>query len=116
MGFTRRTFVPEGKTVLITAAVVPPTGVQVSTFYPSNDGGQAYRIHNNSTVTVAVGWGVDAATAQTNAAFPIAGTPSLAVVIPPNDVETFTIGKDQFFSASTLASTGSVYVVPGSGF
>lgn len=117
MAFSRRTFVPEGKTILITAAVGPPTGVQISsTVTTSYDTGAVFRIHNNSTVTVAVGWGADAATAQTNAAFPIAGTPSLALVIPPNDVETFTLGKDQFFSASTLASTGSVYITPGSGF
>lgn len=116
MSFSRRTFIPEGNTQVIAAAVSPPTGVQISTAFGGADNGQVYRIHNNGSVTVAVGTGTTAALAQTNAAFPTAGVPSLAIVVPPNDVETFTLGKDQFFSASTLSSTASVYITPGSGY
>ncbi len=108
-------FNPQGKTVVIPAAAVAPTGVQalVDARFDAQSTGQ-YRIINSSANTVFLGVGSTAAIATTNAVAPIAGTPSSAIVLVPGAVEILRFGREVFFSG--LASAAStVYIVQGEG-
>ncbi len=108
-------FAPLGKTVVIPAAAVAPTGVQalVDARFDAQGTGQ-YRIINSSANTVFLGYGPTAAIATANAVAPVAGTPSSAIVLVPNAVEVLRFGRASFFSG--LASAAStVYIVQGEG-
>ena len=108
-------FAPLGKTVLVPAAAVAPTGVQalVASKFDAQGTGQ-YRIINSSTNIVYLGVGQTAAAATANAVAPIAGNPSPAIVLAPGAVEVLRFGRVAFFSGlATAAST--VYIVQGEG-
>ena len=105
-------FTPQGKTVLITAAVSPPSGVQVPAFQTTIQSSQ-FRIKNSAAADVAIGWGIDATTAQTNAAIP--GSSSQCVMLGSGQTEVLTFPPGTFFSAAIGASTGAVYIVVGDG-
>jgi hypothetical protein len=106
-------FNPQGKTVVVEAAAVAPTGVQVPVANGQPAAGQ-YRVVNSGTSTVFLGVGATAATAQANAVAPVAGTPSEAIVLVPGAVEILRFGAETFFSGlSSVAAT--VYITPGQG-
>ena len=108
-------FAPQGKTVLIPAAAVAPTGVQalVNSVLDAQATGQ-YRIVNSSNNIVFLGVGSTAAIATANAVAPVAGTPSSAIVLLPGAIEILRFGRASFFSG--LASADStVYIVQGEG-
>lgn len=108
-------FAPQGKTVVVAAAGTAPAGVQapVETRFNATGVGQ-YRIINNSNNTVFLGVGSTATEATANAVAPVAGTPSLAIVLVPGAVEILRFSRLAYFSG--LASSAStVYIVPGEG-
>lgn len=108
-------FAPQGKTVLIPADAVAPTGVQapVNSVLDAQATGQ-YRIVNSSDNIVFLGVGSTAAIATANAVAPVAGTPSSAVVLLPGAIEILRFGRLSFFSG--LASgASSVFIVQGEG-
>jgi hypothetical protein len=105
-------FTPQGNTVLITAAVSPPTGVQVPSFKAATQSTQ-YRIKSSATADVAIGWGADATTAQTNAAIP--GSAAQCLMLGAGQTEVFSFPPGTFFSAAIGAATGAVYITVGDG-
>lgn len=105
-------FLPQGNTVLITAAVSPPVGVQVPAFQAAIQSTQ-YRIKNSGTADVAIGWGATAALAQTNAAIP--GAASQSVLLGAGQTEIFTFPPGTFFSAAVGAATAAIYIMVGDG-
>lgn len=105
-------FLPQGNTILVTAAVSPPSGVQVPAFQSSIQPTQ-FRIKNSGTADVAIGWGATAALAQTNAAIP--GAASQSVLLGAGQTEVFTFPPGTFFSATIGAATAPVYFTPGDG-
>jgi len=106
-------FAPQGNTVLITAAVSPPTGVQAPTFGTNTLNAQQFRIKNSATADVAIGYGATASAATTNAAIP--GAASQSVIVGAGQTEVFTFPPASFFSAAIGAATGAVYITPGDG-
>ena len=108
-------FAPLGNTVLIPAAAVAPTGVQVpvKSVLDAQATGQ-YRIVNSSVNTVFLGVGSTAAIATANAVAPVAGTPSAAIVLLPGAIEILRFGRLSFFSGLAAAAS-SVFIVQGEG-
>lgn len=112
-GFSVRAFNPTGPTVDISGATVAPSGLQVKSVGAGP--AEQYRVFNSGSVTVHVAFGVDAATAQTNAAIPTAGVPKNSIPIPALGVEVISALEDCFWSAITGSSTAEVYITPGKG-
>lgn len=103
-------FTPMGNTVTFTAAASAPTPVQaVSTTI----GGTQYRIINDGTVTVFMGWGDTAAAATANAT--IVTTTGRAFPLLAGTDEILTFNANQYFTAITASGTANVYVTPGDG-
>jgi len=108
-------FAPQGETVVVAAAVVPPTGVQAPVYdkFDAQGMGQ-YRIVNSSANTVFLGVGATAALATANAVAPVAGNPSPAIVLVPGAVEILRFNRTVYFSGAA-SSASTVYIVPGEG-
>jgi hypothetical protein len=108
-------FSPLGNTILVAADVAAPTGIQapVDLVFSAQSTGQ-YRIVNSGNDTVFLGTGPTAALAATNAAAPIAGTPSPAIVLLSGAVEILRFNAGTFFSG-TAAAANSVFITPGQG-
>jgi len=103
-------FTKMGNTVTFLAATNAPTPVQaVSTTL----GGNQYRIINNGSVTVFLGYGVDAANATASAVAVTTTGPSFPLL--PGTDEILTFVPNAYFTAATLAGTANVYVTPGDG-
>lgn len=103
-------FTKMGNTVAFTAATTAPTAVQaVSTSL----GGNQYRIINAGTVTVFLGYGVDAATA--NAAAAVVSTTGQAFPLLPSTDEILTFVPNAYFTGVTSTSNATVYITPGDG-
>lgn len=108
-------FAPLGETVVVAAAVVPPTGIQApvyAKFDPQNAG--QFRFINAGNTTVFLGTGSTAAEATANAVAPVAGNPSPAIVLLPNAVEILRFNQTTFFSGLSSAAA-TVYITPGQG-
>lgn len=105
-------FNPQGKTVVVAAAVAP-LGVQASVDIQLNAYGQ-YRIVNNGTVIVHLGVGSTAAEAQTNAVAAVSGTSANRIPIVPGAVEVMSFPVNAFFSGVAASST-TLYITPGLG-
>lgn len=105
-------FAQQGNTVLITAAVSPPVGVQVPAFQTNVQPTQ-FRIKNSGSADVAIGWGATAALAQANAVIP--GAASQSLLLGAGGIEVFTFPPGTFFSAAIGAATAPVYITPGDG-
>ena len=108
-------FSPKGKTIVVAATTVAPTGIQApvhSRLDPQNSG--QYRITNSGSVTVFLGTGPTAADATANAVAPIAGTPSAAIVLLAGSTQILRFNTDVYFSGLS-ASAATVYITPGQG-
>lgn len=104
-------FKPGGNTSVIASAASPPTAIQLG---GPGAGDMTVMFFNSGTVTVFIAWGPSAAAAATNAAIPIAGTPSGTLPVPAGTVETFTMPANQYYTGiSSQACT--VYATPGNG-
>ena len=99
-----------GNTVAFVAATTAPTAVQAVS---STLGGNQYRIINSGTVTVFLGYGVDADTANTNAAVVTTSGPSFPLL--PGTDEILTFIPNAYFTGITSSGSASVYITPGDG-
>lgn len=112
---SQRAFNPSGKTVVLAGATTSPAGIQA----PSSGtlSTNQFRFYNAGAVLVHIAAGVDADTAQTNAAIPTGSGANSKLSFPlhPGAEKVMTFPKDSYFSAITPSSTASVYVTPGEG-
>lgn len=107
---TAAAFTPSGNTVVFTANVAAPTAVQALS---STLGGNQYRILNSGTVTVFLGIGVDAATANTNAQVVTGNAASIPLLAGTDEILTFV--PNAYFTGITSSGTANVYITPGDG-
>lgn len=108
-------FNPQGRTVVVTADVVAPSGTQCPVYERFDDAAAGeYRIFNSSANAVHLGVGPTAAAAQANAVAATAGNPAAGVPIKAGEtfIMRFQIGA-YFSCVATGAST--VYITPGTG-
>lgn len=103
-------FTKTGNTVTFLAATTAPTAVQCVS---STLGGNQYRIINAGTVTVFLGYGTDAATANTAAA--VVSTTGQSFPLLPNTDEILTFVPNAYFTGVTSTSNATVYITPGDG-
>jgi hypothetical protein len=107
-------FIQNGATQLFLAAVTPPTGLQVlptftAGFRPRNQ----FRLVNAGSNTAFLGAGPTAAIAAANAAVVTANGNAIPLI--SGAVEVFSFPSDWYFTASTAASTSTIYITPGEG-
>lgn len=108
-------FNPQGKTVVVAAAVAPPLGVQapVDQRFNAQETGQV-RVVNAGTATVHLGVGPTAAEAQANAVAAVAGNPAPSIPLVAGAVEVLRFPAGWYFSGVAGAAT-TVYLTPGEG-
>jgi hypothetical protein len=108
-------FNPQGKTVVVAAAAVAPTGVQapVDQRFSAQETGQV-RVVNASANLVHIGVGPTAAAAQANAVAATAGNPASGVPLPSGAVEVLRFPAGWYFSG-VAGSASAVYLTPGEG-
>lgn len=103
-------FTPTGNTVVFTAAATAPTPVQaVSTTL----GGNQYRVLNAGSVTVFMGIGTTAATANSAAVAVTTTAESIPLLAGTDEILTFT--PNAYFTGVTSSSSAVVYITPGDG-
>lgn len=103
-------FTPTGNTVVFTAAATAPTPVQaVSTTL----GGNQYRVLNAGSVTVFMGVGTTAATANSAAVAVTTTAESIPLLAGTDEILTFT--PNAYFTGVTSSSSAVVYITPGDG-
>jgi hypothetical protein len=107
-------FQPLGPSHLIVADNPAPNPVQISVDAGSTGYGQ-YRIINNSTETVFLGVGANAAQATARAAAIAALTPTKTIVLVPGAVEILRFNGDAFFTAFSSTGAADIYITPGQG-
>jgi len=100
-------FATMGNTVTFTAATTAPTAVQALS---KTLGGNQYRIINNGTVTVFLGYATSASDAANNAANVATSLPLL-----PSTDEILTFVPNAYFTGQTSSGTAVVYITPGDG-
>lgn len=112
-------FAPRGATLLVTAAVSPPTAAQAPVTTGKAPTGQ-YRVVNAGSVTVFLGVDRVQATALANAA--TISTTGNAIVLLPGAIEILRFSDsdgvaapEMYFSAATASGTAAVYITPGEG-
>lgn len=103
-------FQKTGNTVVFLANTTAPTPVQALS---TTLGGNQYRVINEGTVTVFLGYGVDAATASATATVVTAS--SEAIPLLPGTDEILTFGPNAYFTGITSSGNANVYVTPGDG-
>lgn len=103
-------FTKTGNTVTFTAATSAPTPVQCVS---STLGGNQYRVINNGTVTVFLGYGTTAADAN-SAAVQVTSSQSAFPLLPSTD-EILTFVPNAYFTGVTAAGNAVVYITPGDG-
>ena len=103
-------FTKTGNTVTFTAATSAPTAVQAVS---ATLGGNQYRIINNGTVTVFLGYGATASDAA-NAATVIT-TNGNAFPLLPNTDEILSFVPNAYFTGITSSGTATIYITPGDG-
>ena len=103
-------FTKTGNTVVFTAAATAPTPVQALS---STLGGNQYRIINSGTVTVFLGYGVDASNATSNSV--IVTSSGYAFPLLPGTDEVLTFVPNAYFTGTTSSGTAAVYITPGDG-
>ena len=108
-------FNPQGKTVVVAAAVAPPLGVQapVDQRFNAQETGQV-RIINAGNVIVHLGVGPTAAAAQANAVAATAGNPAAGIPLVAGAVEVLRFPSGWYFSGVAGAAS-TVYITPGEG-
>ena len=103
-------FTKLGNTVAFTANVAAPTPVQaVSTTL----GGNQYRIINNGSVTVFLGYGATASDASNNTA--VVTTSGASFPLLPGTDEILTFVPNAYFTGITASGSAQVYISPGDG-
>lgn len=103
-------FTPMGNTVTFTAATTAPTPVQALS---TTIGGTQYRVINDGTVTVFMGWGDSASAATANAV--VVTTTGRAFPLLAGTDEILTFNANQYFTAITVSGTANIYITPGDG-
>ena len=103
-------FTKTGNTITFTANVAAPTPVQCLS---TTLGGNQYRIINNGTVTVFLGYGQDSANATTNANVVTSSSPSFPLL--PSTDEILTFVPNAYFTGITASGTATIYITPGDG-
>ena len=103
-------FTPMGNTVTFTAATAAPTPVQVLS---TTIGGNQYRIINNGTVIVFLGFGTTSSSANSNAV--IISTTGSSIPILPGTDEILSFVPNAYFTGITSSGTATIYVTPGDG-
>ena len=103
-------FTPMGNTVTFTASTSAPTPVQALS---TTIGGTQYRIINDGSVTVFMGWGDTAASATANAAVVTSTGRAFPLLAGTDEILTF--NANQYFTGITVSGTANVYVTPGDG-
>jgi hypothetical protein len=103
-------FTPMGNTVTFTAATAAPTPVQALS---TTIGGTQYRVINDGSVTVFMGWGDSAAAANANAT--VVTTTGRAFPLLAGTDEILTFNANQYFTAVTASGTAKIYITPGDG-
>lgn len=99
-----------GNTVTFLADTVAPTPIQASS--GTNNGNQ-YRVINTGTVTVFLGYGMDAANATTNANIVTSSGPAFPIL--PNTDEILTFVPNAYFTGVTSSGVATIYITPGDG-
>jgi hypothetical protein len=103
-------FTKTGNTVAFTASTSAPTAVQAVS---DTLGGNQYRIINNGTVTVFLGYGTSASDAS-NAATVITTTGNAFPLLPSTD-EILSFVPNAYFTGITSSGNASIYITPGDG-
>ena len=103
-------FTKTGNTVVFTAATTAPTPVQAVS---STLGGNQYRIINAGSVTVFLGYGIDGASANSNAAI-ITSTGTSIPLLPGTD-EILSFVPNAYFTGVTATSNATIYITCGDG-
>ena len=103
-------FTKTGNTVTFTAASSAPTPVQCAS---TTLGGNQYRVINNGTVTVFLGYGMTAAEANA-AAVQVTSSQSAFPLLPSTD-EILTFVPNAYFTGVTASGNAVVYITPGDG-
>ena len=107
-------FLQNGATQLFTAAVTPPTALQVlPTFTANLTPRNQFRVVNAGSVTAFLGAGPTAALAATNSAVVTGNGNGIPLV--PGAVEVFSFPPNWYFTVSTASSTATIYITPGEG-
>lgn len=101
-------FAPKGPSITIAVTTSASTGVQAPCFSgePQNNN---YLVSNSTSQGCFLGWGANAAEAQTRA------TVAAGLWLPGNSVQSFTFAPTTFFSVIAPATTSTVYIAPGDG-
>lgn len=102
-------FTKTGNTIVFTASVSAPTPVQCLS---STLGGNQYRVINNGTTLVFLGYGIDASNATTNSAN--VTTSGTAFPLLPGTDEILTFAPNAYFTGTSTANA-IVYITPGDG-
>ena len=102
-------FNAQGQTVSFTAANTAPATVQCTSY---SGAANQYRILNAGTVTVFLGAGQDAATANTNATSTF---PSNTIPLLAGTDEILSFVPNAYFTGITASGTATIYITPGSG-
>jgi hypothetical protein len=103
-------FTKMGNTVTFTADTTAPSPVQALS---TSLGGNQYRIINNGTVTVFLGYGSTAAEASNNAVVVTSSQASFPLL--PGTDEILTFVPNAYFTGITGANTAVIYITPGDG-
>ena len=103
-------FTKTGNTITFTANVAAPTPVQCSS---STLGGNQYRIINNGSVTVFLGYGTSSTDASNNAV--VVNTTGAAFPLLPNTDEILTFVPNAYFTGITSSGNAVIYITPGDG-
>ncbi len=99
-----------GNTVTFLAASTAPAPVQAAS---TTLGGNQYRIINNGTVTVFLGYGSTASDATNNAVLVTSSQNSLPIL--PNTDEILSFVPNAYFTGVTSSGTANIYITPGDG-
>ena len=103
-------FSKTGNTITFTANVAAPTPVQCLS---TTLGGNQYRIINNGTVTVFLGYGSTSTNATGNAVVVTSSQNSLPLL--PSTDEILTFVPNAYFTGITSSGTATIYITPGDG-
>lgn len=103
-------FTKTGNTVTFSADTTAPTPVQALS---TTLGGNQYRIINNGTVTVFLGYGSTSANATSNAVVVTSSQNSLPLL--PSTDEILTFVPNAYFTGITSSGAATIYITPGDG-
>lgn len=103
-------FTKTGNTVTFLAAATAPTPVQCAS---TTLGGNQYRVINNGTVTVFLGYGASASDA-TNNAVQVTTSQASFPLLPSTD-EILTFIPNAYFTGVTASGNATIYITPGDG-